>query len=250
MTHTDFESIAALDVLGAATAGEASALRAHLLGCIPCRRTRVEYADATMFIALGLEPVAPPRELRARVASAVEREVRKFDPWRLAVAATLFLALWGWRELGIRVAQEREASQSAEIERLQLENAQLAQQKEKLSGEIAALATSPRTIELTGQEVAPAASAKVFIQPDRRRALVFFHDLPANAADKSYQLWIIKGDQPVSAGIFDVGRDGRASLSVENLPVDTEIKGLAVTLEPKGGVAQPTNTRFIVAGKT
>lgn len=250
MTHADFESIAALDVLGAATAGEASALRTHLLGCIPCRRTRDEYADATTFIALSLEPVAPPRDLRARVANAAEREVRKFDPWWLAVAATLFLALWGWRELGIRVAQERDASQRAEIDRLRLENEQLTEQRAKLSGELAALATSSRTIELTGQEVAPAASAKVFIQPDRRRALVFFHDLPVNAADKSYQLWIIRGDQPVSAGVFDVGADGRASLSVENLPVDTEIKGLAVTLEPKGGVAQPTNTRFIVAGNT
>ena len=243
MTHADFESIAALDVLGAATAGEASALRTHLLACLPCRRTRDEYADATIFIALSLEPVAPPRELRARVASALEHESRRFDPWWLAVAATLFLALWGWRELGIRVAQEKDAAQTAEIERLKLENAQL-------SGEIATLAASPRTIELTGREVAPAASAKVFIEPDRRRALVFFHDLPVNAADKSYQLWIIKGDQPVSAGVFDVGRDGRASLSVENLPVDTEIKGLAVTLERKGGVEQPTNTRFIVAVST
>ncbi len=233
MTHADFESIAALDVLGAATAGEAGALRTHLLACIPCRRARDEYADATTFIALGLEPVAPPRELRARVASAVEREGRKSDRWWLAVAATLFLGLWGWREASVR----------KELDQLRFRN-------EKLSSEIAAMASSARTIELTGQEVAPTASAKVFIQPDRRRALVFFHDLPVNAADKSYQLWIIRGDQPVSAGVFDVGADGRASLSVENLPVDTEIKGLAVTLEPKGGVAQPTNTRFIVAGNT
>jgi anti-sigma-K factor RskA len=252
MTHADFESIAALDVLGAATAGEASALRSHLLGCIPCRRARDEYADALTAIALDLEPVEPPRELRARVAAAVESEVRKFDPWWLAVAATLFLALWGWRELGIRVAQERDASQTAEIERLRLENQHLSAQREALSGEIAAMAAAPRTIELTGQEVAPAASARVFIQPDRRRALVFFHDLPANTADKSYQLWIIRADQaqPMSAGVFDATADGSASISVENLPVDTEIKGLAVTLERKGGSPQPTNTKFIVAGNT
>ena len=75
MTHADYELIAALDVLGAATAGEASALRAHLLGCIPCRRACDEYADATTFIALGLEPVMPPRELRARVAARVTSDV-------------------------------------------------------------------------------------------------------------------------------------------------------------------------------
>jgi len=37
---------------------------------------------------------------------------------------------------------------------------------------------------------------------------------------------------------------------IENLPLATEIKGLAVTLEPKGGVEQPTNTNFFVAGST
>jgi anti-sigma-K factor RskA len=52
----------------------------------------------------------------------------------------------------------------------------------------------------------------------------------------------------MSAGVFDVTRTGAASISIENLPVATEIKALAVTLEPKGGVAQPTNTNFIVAG--
>jgi len=242
MTHADFESIAALDVLGVASAGEASALRAHLMGCIPCRRAREEYAEATTSIALSLEPVAPPRELRDRIAAAMERESKRFDPWWLAIAASLFLALWVWRELGIRVARESDASQRAEIERLQLENAQL-------TTRIAGLAQS-RTIELTGQEFAPKASAKVFLHPDRRRAVVFFRDLPANGADKSYQLWIIRAGEPkpVSAGVFDVGEDGSASISVENLPVETEIKGLAVTLEPKGGVDQPTNTKFVVAG--
>ena len=40
------------------------------------------------------------------------------------------------------------------------------------------------------------------------------------------------------------------TISIENLPVATEIKALAVTLEPKGGVEQPTNTNFYLMGKT
>jgi len=43
---------------------------------------------------------------------------------------------------------------------------------------------------------------------------------------------------------------GNATISIENLPVATEIKALAVTLEAKGGVAQPTNTNFYVMGKS
>ena len=246
MGHEDFEGIAALDAIGAATAGEASSLRLHLAQCIPCRRARNEYSEAATAFALSLVPVAPPAFLRERVLAAQARATRR--PWWLAVAATFFLALWGWREMGIRAARENDASHRAEINRLRQENALLAQRTEKLSAEMAALsAQGTRTIALSGQEVAPAASAKVFLQPDRRRAIVFFHALPANPSDKSYQLWIIT-DKPNSAGVFDVTGSGDASIVIENLPVATEIKGLAVTLEPKGGVDQPTNTRFYVAG--
>jgi hypothetical protein len=248
MGHEEYESIAALDAIGAATADETGVLRVHLSQCIPCRRSRDEYSQAATLIALSLDPVAPPRELRERVIAAHERG-RK--PWWLAVAATFFLALWGWREIGIRAARENDASQRAEIDRLRQENTLLSRRSEKLSSEMAALsAHDTRTIALAGQEVAPSASAKVFLEPERRRAIVFFHALPANASDKSYQLWIIRADQPrpMSAGVFDVTGSGDASIVIENLPVATEIKALAVTLEPKGGVEQPTNTQFYVAG--
>jgi anti-sigma-K factor RskA len=245
MTHEEFESIAALDALGVATGGESAALRMHLAGCHPCRVARQEYGQATAMFAIALAPMRPPPRVRARVMSEVSPDART-NRWWLATAATLFLALWGWRELDLRAAREREAGQRTVIAGLQ-------QQNGRLTAEIAALASAEtRTISLTGQEIAPSASAKVFLEPDRRRALVFFHDLPANPGDKSYQLWIIRADQPnpVSAGVFDVTESGKASIVLENLPLATELKALAVTLEPKGGVTQPTNTRFYVAGST
>lgn len=243
MSHEEFESIAALDALGIASGRELAALRLHLAGCHPCRVARRELGQATAMFAMALAPIPPPAHVRARVMAEVSPESRS-NRWWLATAATLFLALWGWRELDFRAGLKRETTQRAEIARLQ-------QQNGRLSAEIAALASAgTRTIALSGQEIAPAASAKVFLEPDRRRALVFFHDLPANPGDKSYQLWIIRADQPkpMSAGIFDVTESGKASIVIENLPVETELKALAVTLEPKGGVAQPTNTRFYVAG--
>jgi hypothetical protein len=246
MSHEEFEGIAALDALGVASAGDAAALRAHAGGCIPCRRARNDFGEAVTLLARGLEPVPPPAALRDRIAASLDPSPAHNPRWWLATAATLFLVLWGWRELEMRAARGREASQRAELARLEHENTRLA-------AEIAALASAgTRTIALSGQEVAPAASAKVFLEPDRRRAIVFFHDLPANPGDKSYQLWIIRADQPkpMSAGVFDVSHSGKASIAIENLPVATEIKALAVTLEPKGGAQEPTNTRFYVAGNT
>jgi anti-sigma-K factor RskA len=235
MTHEDTESIAALDALGLAGAGDVVILAMHVAGCLPCRRARDEYRRSTTLLALALDPVSPPRHVRERLVESVKgAAASRRSSWRLAAAAALILALFGLREFQV-----------------QTERAHLKNENAKLAAEIAALgAEDTRTIALAGQEIAPRASAKVFLEPNRRRAIVFFHDLPENPGDKSYQLWIIRADQPapVSAGVFDVTRNGKASISIENLPVAAEIKALAVTLEPRGGVEQPTNTNFIVAG--
>jgi anti-sigma-K factor RskA len=235
MTHEETESIAALDALGVAGAGDAVVLAMHVAGCLPCRRARDEYRRATTLLALGLAPVSPPRHVRERIVESVTRAAAsRRSSWRLAAAAALVLGLFGVREFSV-----------------QTERARLEQENARLSAEITALgAADTRTIALAGQEIAPRASAKVFLDPNRRRAIVFFHDLPENAGDKSYQLWIIRADQPapMSAGVFDVTRNGKASISIENLPVATEIQALAVTLEPRGGVPRPTSTAFFVAG--
>ena len=261
-THEEFESLAALDAAGAATAGEIAALRAHVDGCPSCAAVQAEFADAATLLARDLDPVQPPADVRSRVLAAVGQHVDEvavdddnvrpfFNRWWWSAAAMLFLALWGWRELAVRAQREHIVTAEAEAKSLSEENARLNERNEKLSAEIAAIsAAGTKTIALTGQPVAPSASARVFLEPEQRRAVVFFSDMPANAKDRSYQLWIIRADQPKpqSAGTFDVTQTGKASITIENLPVATEIKGLAVTLEPKGGVEQPTNTNFYVSG--
>lgn len=261
MTHDEIDAIAALDALGAATEEEILALDAHLAGCDDCRRARDGYADAATALVLSLDPVAPPADVRAKVLRGLEvaesRGVTDFETarlrnrgtsvWWLATAATLFLALWGWREVGIRVAREHIVAQQAEIRGLTEERDRLAAQNEKLAP---LAAPETRTIALAGQELSPAASARAFLDPTRRRATVFFHGLPTNPDDKSYQLWVIRGDQPnpQSAGVFDVSASGNATLSVDDLPVLTAIKALAVTMERRGGVEQPSEKKFYVMG--
>ena len=263
MTHEQLESVAALEAIGAATPDESSAFLAHAAACVECRRARDDYEEAATLLARDLDPVTPPPDVRDRIVAAigeinvnenvVDAEERfGISRWWMAAAA-LFLALWGWRELSIRVGREKVNTSEAEIRRLAGENQLLSAHNDKLSAEMAALASpDTRTIALTGQQVSPSASAKVFIEAQQRRAVVFFYNLPASPSDKCYQLWILRADQPrpQSAGVFDVTQSGAASISIENLPLATEIKGLAVTLEQKGGVAQPTNTNYFVAGNT
>ena len=69
MTHEEAESIAALEALGVAGAGDAVVLAKHVAVCVPCRRARDEYRRATTLLALGLDPVPPPRAVRDRLVA-------------------------------------------------------------------------------------------------------------------------------------------------------------------------------------
>lgn len=254
MTHEDFQAIAARSAAGAASAEEQRLLDEHVRLCSECQKAPDGVAEASVLIGKSLDPVSPPADPGARIVGEPgDADDRRFGVhvWWLATAATLFLALWGWREIGIRVLRERVSSKNAEIRRLAQQNWSLSQQRERLSEEMAALATvNTKAIALTGQPVAPSASASVFLEPETRRAVVFFSNLPQNPGDKSYQLWVLRGDesQRTSAGVFDVSR-GSAAITTENLPPATEIKGLAVTLERRGGSEQPTNADYYVLGK-
>lgn len=56
-------------------------------------------------------------------------------------------------------------------------------------------------------------------------------DAPEIPSDRSFELWFIRGDQPISAGVFDPSDEVTALLSGEFQPGDI----VAVTVEQKGG---------------
>jgi anti-sigma-K factor RskA len=235
MTHEEIQQLAALDAISAASPEEAAELRRHLATCDDdCRRVADEMNESAALLALAVDPVAPPAAVKQNVMRSLPRRERApVLQWWMAAAAALFLVLWLWSS-----AQTREARE--EIARLRAD-------REKLSS-IVAVMSSSKVMHLAGQEISPRSSANVFLDPAQRRAFVFLHNLPPNPGDKSYQLWVIRADQvkPQSAGVFTVDANGNASLVVQNLPVDTNIKALAVTLEPRGGVPAPTGQKYLV----
>lgn len=199
-----------------------------------------------------MDSVDDVQEIEDAEGDVTERRRLGDSRWWFGIAATIFFALWGWRELAMRAAHEHIASRDAEIETLSEEKQLLQQKNEKLNSAIATLAApDTRIVSLSGQQAAPSASARVFVDPAKHRALAIFANLPANPSDKSYQLWIVRADQasPESACVFDVTNNGTATATAENLSDDANIKSMGVTLEPKGGSHQPTNTNFYLIAK-
>lgn len=264
MSHENFENIAALEAIGAASPDEQDALRAHLDVCDPCGKALDEMKEAASLFARGLEPVTPPPSVRQNVMNAVRAGHRRETPaspsaafgrWLLPVAATIAICLLAWSQMLLLGQREKieQAESKAELSARQAR--ELAGRKDSLERENQRLASllasmssaSTHTIALGGQPMAPSASAKVFLDTSDRQAFVFFHGLPSNPNDKSYQLWVIPVDgAPQGVGVFDVDHNGSASMVLQNLPVATTIKALAVTMEPKGGMPAPSGKMYLM----
>ena len=98
-----------------------------------------------------------------------------------------------------------------------------------------------RTIDLLGQKGAPAATGRAYWSPTR--GLVFTaSNLPAPSVGRQYQLWVIPNDSKtaVSAGMLDL-EGGGLTMALVDSSIASRVGTVAVTMEPAGGVPQPTS---------
>lgn len=249
--------------IGALDGEDLRALETHLQGCERCRAALAEWRRETEALALSAPPIAPAEITRARLLREIERLPQEgAEPhaaparrgaslgWWAAAAALAFAVWAGAEQRALR----------RQVAHLQTENAAVAarldQAKNELDstrGELARLRlasqilTTPdlRPVVLAGLPDAPAAIGHSFVNPDEHRALFKAYKLPPAPAGKTYQLWFIADGKPVSAGIFDVDAQGYAQLVVDGVAPPDHIQAWAVTIEPAGGVPQPTGAMVL-----
>jgi anti-sigma-K factor RskA len=70
------------------------------------------------------------------------------------------------------------------------------------------------------------------------------HDMPELKAGRTYQLWLVTASAKISAGTFQPQNGDAVVRATYALPAD-QLKALAVTEEPAGGVPQPTSAPII-----
>ena len=100
-----------------------------------------------------------------------------------------------------------------------------------------------QSVVLAGLGPSPGAKGRTYVNPSTRDALFYAFDLPSLPADKTYELWFIAAGKPVAAGTFDVDPRGTGTVRVER--VNDQIQAWAVTIEPRGGVPQPTGAMVL-----
>jgi hypothetical protein len=214
-------------------------------------------------LAQVVPQVDPPAALRPRVLTSVagtHEKTAAFIPaargasgltaW-LATAAAIAMAvgLGGYSlQLRGRIAtletDLRDANIRAAASERQVVDAQTAAAGAQTA--IAVLsAPDVARVDLAGQQVAPSASARAFWS--RSRGLVFTGtNLPQLPAGRTYQLWVVTAQAPLSAGLLKPDSQGGASGTFAT-PIDIPTPvAMAVTIEPEGGVPAPTGEKYLV----
>ena len=173
-------------------------------------------------------------------------------PWVLAAAAAIVAALTsvGWLSARGEIARLQTALADARSNTTKLlaVRDEFDQERNRSQHVAAILGASDVTYTaLAGVAPVEQARGRVYVSPTR--GLLFAaEDLPVLPPDRSYQLWTIVGGRPVSHGVFELGNNGAAQLLTESAPGMAE--AYAVTVEPLGGVPEPTGPKVLLGTPT
>jgi anti-sigma-K factor RskA len=282
MTHDDVQAALAAEALGALDGEEAEAVREHLAGCDECRRELESLRETAASLAYAVPPAAmdadrsarlrarlvaraaadrtgprrvpaPPVPAQAADAQVADAEVIPISRarerrgigggWLAAAAAVLLLIVAGAYAARMKGRYEQLGDEYAQLD---AERTQLVRALAKRDSMVAAVSgPGVQVIDLAStQKRAP--SGRMFWNPATARWTFFAANLPMLRDDRDYQLWLITPAGPVSAGTFKPTPDGQAVMQATYpLPRD-QLKAVAVTEEPAGGLPKPSGQPLIL----
>jgi anti-sigma-K factor RskA len=233
MERAEIHELSAAYALDALEGKDLEAFEEHLARCAECRENVETFQRVAAELAYDVEAPKPPAGLRDRILdqAAAERPKVVALPrrrWALPVAATaavaagvaaVALAFWA-------------ADLSQQVDELQ------ADQHQANEALIALIDPSASHFALEG------ADGVLVVDDESGEGKLVISGLANAPSDKTYEAWVIEGDQAVAAGLFSGGDDQTVVPLTEPVPEGAIV---AVTVERSGGVDQPTQQPFITS---
>jgi anti-sigma-K factor RskA len=264
MDHDGMRDAAGLYALGTLPADERALFEAHVSTCDECRRDVRAFGEVVSALPFALPQIDPPSALRSRVLAAAGGDalrrvvpptsIRPHRPFAmvgwLSAAALLVTAIGlgaytvslrhrvGGMEMLLREAVSR-------LDRSERELASATRVAERAQVRLAVL-TAPdmKQVNLAGQPSAPRAAGRAFLSPSN--GLLFAaSQLPPLPFGRTYQVWFLTPGAPISAGLVKPDQNGRVTAAFDVPPGAETPKGLAVSIEPEGGVPAPTGAIYL-----
>lgn len=231
--HIDPDTLAAY-AADALAQDEVMELGVHLRACADCQRELDSLREAFAAIPYGLPLTEPPAALRERVVGQA-RAARLPQPARPTVAApttqTRRRFAW-WPRLAPALA-----AAAIVLAFVLGRNWPAAREPNIISQPDA------RVVTLTGT-----GRGTFVVTVAGQRAQLTIDRLPPLAQGKVYQLWLLGGDAPISAGTFVVDQNGRGQFTLNGLAWSPGYSGVAITPEPSGGRPAPSGQIVAQAG--
>lgn len=223
--------------IGAVDADERTSVEAHLPACGECRALLADYraiGDDLLFAApVAAAPAGSSERLRKQLgvqANPVPTRgwlaFLRGPSFALGVAALALLVLTNVYWAGRVGRLERDASQLTAVAQ---------------APGIPLRVSSPLGDGYDGA----VANGVVYVQPGSKVALLCVYSMPRLEPGKTYQAWLVRDAQRVSAGTFDVNRDGYGVLIINAETPVTEYQQVGITVEPAGGSPGPTTPRMM-----
>lgn len=204
---------------------ERDAFERHLAGCPACQEELAAFWEVAAALAVAADSPAPSPELRDRILADARAEKqtvvsldsrRRASPVLAAVTAVAAAVAIGLGIYAVSLSNDLDSTRSALTAQ---ENA-------------AALLADP-----SATSVALQSGTGRLVVGSKGDAVLVLNDLPAAPAGKTYQAWIVEGQLPISAGIFESTGDRAVVPIPQAVPAGAVV---AVTVEESGGASSPT----------
>ncbi len=249
--HPQSDEDLSLYSLGVLEGEEKQALELHLRACTDCARKLSEARGRMALLALAAPPRVPSprakkgllRSLRIEPTQHVPARSIAFQGWLVPALALTSLAL----AIGLELSRFQVRKLVSEESGLQ-HSIQVAEADNTRLRTIEDLLKAPDTVKVTlvSGAALPIPQGKAFYHP--RKGLLFYAaNLPPLTPHRTYQLWLVPVEgNPISAGVFQVDSKGNGEIVLPALPSGVTAKAFAVTVEPAGGVPQPTGPKVLI----